>query len=255
MKHLTHLDLAQNELRNAKIQNLASAPTSPAKGIVYFNTTTNKFMVFNGTTWDAMGSSTATGDMEKSIYDTNNSGTVDNAEALAGQTAAHYLNRSNHTGSQAISTVSGLQTALDGKAPTSHNHTASQITDFTTAVDARVQLVVDAAPAALDTLNELAAALGDDPDFAGTVTTQLGALDTRIDALEGASSKYSTTIGGSTTMTVTHNLGTQDVITQVREVSSNAVVEVDITNATTNTVTITTATAPAANSLRVTVIG
>jgi hypothetical protein len=42
--------------------------------------------------------------------------------------------RANHTGTQAISTVDGLQGALDGKAPTSHTHTASQITDFDTAV-------------------------------------------------------------------------------------------------------------------------
>ena len=40
-------------------------------------------------------------------------------------------------------------------------------------VDARVQLVVDTAPAALDTLNELAAALNDDPNFATTVTNAL----------------------------------------------------------------------------------
>lgn len=40
-------------------------------------------------------------------------------------------------------------------------------------VDARVQLVVDTAPAALDTLNELAAALGDDPNFSATITAQL----------------------------------------------------------------------------------
>jgi len=42
-----------------------------------------------------------------------------------------------------------------------------------TYVDGRVQLIVDAAPAALDTLNELAASLGDDADFAGTMTTAL----------------------------------------------------------------------------------
>lgn len=42
-----------------------------------------------------------------------------------------------------------------------------------TFVDGRVQLIVDAAPAALDTLNELAASLGDDADFAGTMTTAL----------------------------------------------------------------------------------
>jgi hypothetical protein len=40
-------------------------------------------------------------------------------------------------------------------------------------VDDTVAAVIDSAPAALDTLNELAAALGDDADFAGTVTTAL----------------------------------------------------------------------------------
>lgn len=40
-------------------------------------------------------------------------------------------------------------------------------------VDARVNLIVDAAPAALDTLNEIAAALNDDPDFHTTITNSL----------------------------------------------------------------------------------
>ena len=39
--------------------------------------------------------------------------------------------------------------------------------------DARVALLVDSAPATLDTLNELAAALGDDPNFATTVTNSI----------------------------------------------------------------------------------
>lgn len=43
--------------------------------------------------------------------------------------------------------------------------------EITSAVDG----LVDAAPGALDTLNELAAALGDDADFAGTMTTALAA--------------------------------------------------------------------------------
>ena len=41
------------------------------------------------------------------------------------------------------------------------------------AVDARVQLIVDSAPGALDTLNEIAAALGDDANFAATIATQM----------------------------------------------------------------------------------
>lgn len=70
-------------------------------------------------------------------------------------------------------TNTALTSGLAGKAPTVHTHTSSQVTDFTTAVDARVQNIVGAAPAALDTLAELATALGDDANFAGTVTTEL----------------------------------------------------------------------------------
>ncbi|MDA7909231.1 hypothetical protein N9B68_01915, partial [bacterium] len=41
--------------------------------------------------------------------------------------------------------------------------------------DARAALLVDSAPSTLDTLNELAAALGDDPNFATTVTNSIAA--------------------------------------------------------------------------------
>lgn len=58
-------------------------------------------------------------------------------------------------------------------APSAHTHTTSDVTGLQSYVDGRVQLIVDAAPAALDTLNELAAAIGDDANFAGTVTTAL----------------------------------------------------------------------------------
>ena len=44
-----------------------------------------------------------------------------------------------------------------------------------TYVDSAVQAVIDSAPAALDTLNELAASLNDDANFAGTMTTALAA--------------------------------------------------------------------------------
>jgi hypothetical protein len=40
-------------------------------------------------------------------------------------------------------------------------------------VDATVSAVIDAAPGALDTLNELAAALGDDPNFSTTITNSI----------------------------------------------------------------------------------
>lgn len=51
---------------------------------------------------------------------------------------------------------------------------AGQSYATTVSVDAAISAFVDAAPTTLDTLNELAAALGDDPNFATTVTTSIG---------------------------------------------------------------------------------
>lgn len=48
--------------------------------------------------------------------------------------------------------------------------------------------VIDGAPSALDTLNEIAAAIGDDATFAVTVAGQIAALDSRVDTLESAPS-------------------------------------------------------------------
>lgn len=47
--------------------------------------------------------------------------------ATANSTDAQLRDRTTHTGSQAISTVTGLQTALDGKAASSHTHLSSAI--------------------------------------------------------------------------------------------------------------------------------
>lgn len=60
--------------------------------------------------------------------------------------------------------------------------TAVKSTDVYTQAetDQRIQDVVGAAPAALDTLNELATALGNDANFAGTVTGQLTAVNAAV---------------------------------------------------------------------------
>lgn len=61
--------------------------------------------------------------------------------------------------------------------------------------------------------------------------------------------------GSTTSIAVTHNLGTKEVMTQVRQASDDAVVECDITNTSTTQVTLGFATAPATNSIKVVVIG
>lgn len=61
--------------------------------------------------------------------------------------------------------------------------------------------------------------------------------------------------GSSTSLSFNHALGNQFVLAQVYEASTNSLVDCDITQTDTNNVTLTFVSAPAANSMRVVVIG
>ena len=78
------------------------------------------------------------------------------------------------------------------------------------------------------------------------------AIDTSV-----VSRKFSANVGNGTltSIPITHNLGTQDIVVSVREVSTNSGVLTDWVATDTNIVTLTFATAPASNAFRVTVVG
>lgn len=94
---------------------------------------------------------------------------ITSAGTLAVSTTLNGWIKGNGSGftavsSIAISDVTGLQTALDGKAASSHTHTASQITDFTEAAQDVVGAMVTAAGGSYD-------------DGAGTITLPGGGSD------------------------------------------------------------------------------
>ena len=83
-------------------------------------------------------------------------------------------------GSIAFNLLSDLTPELGGELDANSNKitsladpTAAQDAATKNYVDSEVAGLVDSAPAALDTLNELAAALGDDANFSSTVTTSI----------------------------------------------------------------------------------
>lgn len=130
------------------------------------------------------------GDMMKSVYDTTNNGKVDAAETadavawmgVTGKPSSFTPATHNHPTSE----VTGLDAALAAKAPlASPALTGTPTAPTATAGNSSTQLattafvaaavagVINGAPGALDTLNELAAALGNDGNFATTITNGL----------------------------------------------------------------------------------
>lgn len=56
-QYLTGIDLNKNEILNARVQNLASAPSSPVTGQIYYDTSTSKLYFWDGTSWVAASGS------------------------------------------------------------------------------------------------------------------------------------------------------------------------------------------------------
>ena len=99
----------------------------------------------------------------------------------------------------------------------------AEVTNRATAVTAAVNNLVDSAPGTLDTLNEIAAALGDDPDAAATLTALATANEVHIDnavSLSGVA-KDSTNLGTFTGSTIADSKTVKEAL-QVLEVAIEA---------------------------------
>lgn len=95
-KFLTPIDLTQNELRNARIQNLATAPSNPVTGQIYFDTTIDCERGWNGTDW-----------VNKDVTK------VANFSIPIDKLVVNPTARSNHSGWQEASTISDFAVAVD----------------------------------------------------------------------------------------------------------------------------------------------
>ena len=107
--------------------------------------------------------------LEEQLEDILGAGTAANSVLLGGQAPSFYLALANATGTLPVAQVSGVDTL---------------IADAISALKSGVGT-------ALDTLDELAAALGDDPNFATTIATAMAAR-LRFDAAQSLTTPQST---------------------------------------------------------------
>jgi hypothetical protein len=226
----------------ALLNPVATDPGTPTIGEVWFNTADGRLKVRNssGTQLLATLDDVTAGSITGGLWDAQSVVTAVTDNSPSAQVLA-------------ASTVLGRRSTGDITAVTFANllNDLMAIGAFNTAVDARVTAgittLVGTAPSALDTLGELSDALGDDPNFAATVTTALG-LRTK---------KFSGNYGNAslTTFTVNHALATTDVIVQARVNATGEVCDcaVDVVDA--NNVDVSVNTVYGAAALRVVVIG
>jgi hypothetical protein len=246
-KFLTGIDLAGCELLNAVVQNLATEPPNPTPGRFYYDIAQGIYRGYGSDGW------------------------IDFGGGVDGYTKA----------------------------------------EVDTAIETAITNLIGGAPDALDTLNELAAALSDDANYASSVTTLLGNKVDKIDGMglstndytteertklagidEGATNYthpdnhdasiitedethrfatdtektawnakadiFTTTVGdgSSTTITVTHNLGTMDIVISMYEAASPYnMVMTDIQITDVNNIKLIFASAPTADEYKVVITG
>jgi len=212
MRHLVNLDMVLNSILNLVLQKLAADPGTPTQGRIYYNTTSDTIRYADGSSWNDFAAAMTGADILTALLGVDGAGSGLDADLLDGQQASAF-------------------------ALTSHTHTASQITDLTAVVDARVMAAFtnEAVDATVDTIAEFTQLIKDNEgDIANILSIK------RHDELIGASANYS----------VNHALNTLNCVVQVIEVSTGETVITDVTRDSLNTVVIGFETAPAANAYR-----
>ena len=138
---VTGINLNKNELQNARIHNLSSAPSSPVAGQIYFDTTANVLSFYNGTEWvpasgsteviqDVIGSSVIGGTGLTATYDDNAGNTTIDLDNTA-VTAGNYGTTAAKTASFTVDAQGRLTAASEQDIQIA----TSQVTDLAEFID------------------------------------------------------------------------------------------------------------------------
>lgn len=188
IKILTNYDFNQNQLLNAVIQKLAVPPTNPVSGQMYYDTAKKRLFYFNGTKWEGSDALDAimTG---AGIVDAINSSTSTINDARLSQAVRDAIAKAHNT--HAISDVTGLQTALDGKVDDSQVLTnvpaSAKFTDTITTINGKTGAIAKADIVALGIPAQ-------DTTYADATTTASGLMSatdkSKLNGVEAGANNY-----------------------------------------------------------------
>jgi hypothetical protein len=231
--YLVPIQMNKNAIKGVVIDPLASAPSSPVEGQIYWDTALQQLQVRGTSTWGL---------------------TANNSLNLNGQNAAYYLARATDGDATGEITPGAFWYVEEG---TTYGKTQWRLENTGTVTLGTTALTINQFGGAAAYTN------GNGLSLTGNTFAVVADTGISVSGLGVAADftvlpkKYSATIGNgsSTSIAVTHSIGTKDVVVSVRATADDSMVIVDWVATSTTVVTFTFASAPASNAYRVTIMG
>jgi hypothetical protein len=159
LKYLANWDLNQNQLLNAVLQKLATAPADPVSGQIYYNTTSNTLQFHNGTTWKNASEMTGA-DIVTAI---NGSTSIIAKANLPADVIAAVTNSHTHANKTLLDTYTQTEANIADAVSKKHSHSNASVLNateasFTSAQEAKLGYISVLAAIDLDALKSDVAA-------------------------------------------------------------------------------------------------